>query len=109
MTARAYLELRGWTLHDQPADPSIKEWWDSQEVTAATEEEAVTIQRARDAAEERAAWVRFASRIASAPAIGYSLEDSARIIFGGADALLAEYRKRFAVEIDPEVPDEEKP
>ena len=79
-----YLESQGW-IHDN-------EGWRNFDVFGISAvEQALTIQRARDAAEDRAAWVKFAAAGSVGDAGSYTLKDSAK----AADALLDEYRARF--------------
>lgn len=101
MTAAEYLVERGWTTDGDDL------WSDPDGVAALSEEHAVTIQRARDAEEERKAWVAFAA--AMAPALmqhggRYTAPDDSPIGFDEAvkrvaDGMLDAYRARFAVEI----------
>jgi hypothetical protein len=59
-------------------------------------ENALTVQRARDAAEERAAWVRFAAALMSTcDQDGVWTGDHPSTVSERADAMLTEYRKRF--------------
>ncbi len=115
MTAAEYLVSRGW-LPTHPAylkaHPEDEEVWFDPRWTGAPAasgddgmvmDRAITIQRARDAAEERAAWVAFAAAAASGLwahtgfcSMGQN-SSSAEI----ADEMLAEYRARFAVEVTP--------
>jgi hypothetical protein len=92
-----YLTRNGWHR-------SYLVWYDplhGREVE--TDAEALCIQRARDAAEERKAWVRFAAAATSlvhhdaggmcSPSSGPAL--SCTDIAGLADAMLGAYRSRF--------------
>ena len=131
MSAAEYLTARGWSPGQ--IEPPFKTWRDpsvnrmAQEsagndrdsFTVATDD-AITIQRARDAAEERAAWVRFAAAVQIADQMhgiaqhrddvaegerqgeeDYAPGCTAGNVAEGADDLLAEYRARFAVEVEP--------
>lgn len=108
MTAAEYLAARGWiytgtTERDQVrcyADPA------HQEHDAIGEDTALVLQRARDAEEERKAWVAFAA--CAAPALmrlggKFTAPDDSPIGFDEAvarmaDGMLDAYRARFAVE-----------
>ena len=92
MTAAEYLTARGWTAWDTARQ---HEWCAEATNGARTATaSAVTIQRARDAAEERAAWVAFA-----AGATADARNISTMMVCEDADALLSAYRARFAVEV----------
>jgi len=97
MTAAEYLTARGWIQYVPPlarrAAKDSDSWWDplhyGQVQTGDGEmwgclrsNSAIAIQRARDAAEERAAWVQFTA--------GQGTQ---------ADNYLNDYRDKFAVEI----------
>lgn len=102
MTAAEYLKARGWVPCDPAwlaADSARSETW-CDPLRSGSDDgndgegqwwlltHALTIQRARDEAECRAAWVQFA---ASAYCAGNPAE---------ADAMLAEYRARFCPEVE---------
>ena len=105
-TRAEYLTKRGWSTTD--ADwrrinrIEAVEWIDpliAVDAPPCPIDRAVTIQRARDAAEERAAWVRFAAAERAWGGVddqgnphGNSVDDSAV----AADDTLARYRARFA-------------
>lgn len=105
MTAADYLTARGWTpCTGEPSRDKGARWIDPVTGDSIYQSRALVIQRARDAAEERAAWVAFA---AARSAIGEPIGDG-RVMGAyaengaaeAADALLREYRARFAVEIN---------
>lgn len=95
MTATEYLTARGWIFtgnHLKPdgdnswVDPSWAGYPGTTASLSIREGSALTVQRARDAAEERAAWVAFGAQT------GGSKNPF-------ADNMLKQYRERFAVEI----------
>ena len=120
-TAAQYLADSGW----YPTDPSWRKdsgvtavsWSDTTATTGEDESSvgwvpqstAVVIQRARDAADERKAWVAFAA--AAIPTVMAIVDRGSTIKVNGeaaagptataalADELVAAYRARFAVEI----------
>jgi hypothetical protein len=90
MTAAEYLRERGWS----PCTEGGTNAWSDPAGNGSysdTTADGVTIQRARDAEEERRAWVAFA---AAARRVSYE-EQAAQ----SADMLLAQYIARFAVEV----------
>lgn len=95
-TRAEYLTKRGWIK----AQGSAPDWYDPINNRGTDTATAVTIQRARDAAEERAAWVAFAANLASmvgADGDGAAVPMlSAGSLAREADALLAQYRARFS-------------
>ncbi len=105
MIAADYLKSRGW-LDTGVADDGVDCWADptALEMDGLAEEDALTIQRARDATEERAAWVRFAAaRLAwgiAGSSEGPERWDSIGEEANEADKMLALYRARFAVEVE---------
>jgi len=105
MTAAEYLVTRGWTVTAE--DPRTREQTYAdpldQNIDAVGEEDALAIQRARDAEEERKAWVAFAAARLSVNDPQCSGADSCAlsptIAAEHADRALAAYRARFAVEV----------
>lgn len=81
MTAAEYLKSRGWLLLE------AGDWCDTVTARLGTIAQCLAIQRARDAVEERAAWVAFAAGTARTGSVA------------DADLFLHSYRARFGVEI----------
>ena len=92
MTDAQYLHARGWFAAHLPGVVGHA-WNDGSFIAPLREEQALAVQRARDAMEKRRAWAQFAAAELSAMA------DSPAAAAQVADALLAEFSKRF----DPEV------
>ena len=100
----AYLKARGWIEITDPQSGDFGEWFDPLYIgqhdivpddvpnSSLIADEAMTIQLARDAAEERAAWVRFAAAGLASPQMA-----SGPLMASHADDMLAEYRTRFAL------------
>jgi CelD/BcsL family acetyltransferase involved in cellulose biosynthesis len=115
MTAAEYLTARGWVASSKNkwADPlhASAPWASSDSVAPFVEVgDAMIIQQARDAAEERAAWVQFAAAAISganksvkgiAATNGEHWNIVAGYVKGQADSLLDEFKQRFAVELKP--------
>ena len=96
--AQKYLESRGWLYQWTTDDEKVERVYLDLAGTTSQglwESKALIIQCARDAAEERSAWVAFAASIAGSASTPHSLEDAKRIIFTGADLMLSAYRARF--------------
>lgn len=111
MKAADYLMSRGWWKDAEGCGDDGEgelEWIDPQYEAIYPLTRALVIQRARDATEERAAWVAFA---AARLAIGHRAGPEDRpytegayytgAAVGEADAMLTAYRARFAVEVEP--------
>lgn len=113
MTWRQYLEARGWTsgaprYADHWRDPAVAR--DAQDgpngsfdAFMVPTSDALTIQRARDAEEERAAWVRFAAPLQHR--MTPEVTGAQNLAAHHADAMLRLYRARLSVEIVAERPD----
>lgn len=88
MTAGEYLKARGWRDDEDGTwlDP-FGNYFDS--------DRALNVQRARDHAEERVAWAAWFGECIALTAL--YVKGSAEI----ADAMLVEYRARFAVVVEP--------
>lgn len=86
LSAAEYLKERGWAPYNDDGDRWCAARVDGWHFTDA----ALLIRRARDAEEERRAWVAFAASPSAAK------EPNAAIV---ADAMLDDYRARFAVEV----------
>lgn len=93
MTAEQYLSARGWTIDE--------EWWsDPVRGNLVDVDVALAVQRARDADDERKAWVAFAAASQSVPfADGGQGANATAGAANDGDAMLAAYRERFAVEV----------
>lgn len=120
LSAADYLAARGWVFTGIPARDTVRCYVDPlyQEHDAVGEDHAVTLQRARDAAEERVVWGRVAAAVlpdaidveahaanragedeTSAATAEAHLEQAVEAAALLADSLLLRYRARFAVEV----------
>lgn len=93
-----YLESRGWTRAAVDDSGMVDPFTGDRR----NPERAEAMQRARDAAEERAVWAQFAAPLMASPVPAGSLIGVehpecvvAKVAGVVADAMLAEYRKRF--------------
>lgn len=110
MSPAEYLTLRGWIRHRLPDGV---EAWDDGDMANEHLADAVTIQRARDAAEERAVWARFAAAALVSLQSVYNVEATEQNgertaatcatadVADLADEMLDAYRALFAVEVKP--------
>lgn len=103
MKAADYLKIRGWVRI--ATDDGFERYSDSAdlEMRNLVEDDAVTVQRARDEEKAREAWVAFAAaRLAMGVAEGETTMDHFYDVTGAAkeaDQMLALYRKRFCPEV----------
>lgn len=101
MDDRQYLKARGWALDGDSCasgdnDHFIGLAMDGQ-LHSVPVKSAVAIQTARDAAEERRAWVQFAAALmATSDAQGMWTGTDAAQVGATADGMLTEYRARFS-------------